>query len=182
MGWIKNRIDAEYRKHHRLDWSRIAEAKIIGEFRVLVNSFFKHNGEMSKDEIHIELLEEISEINEENKMPIMYCSKCKKPAPNGFHEFEEVCECRDWYGEAKKKGWILKRPKKFKYPKEIEEAIKESTYEFAEGTKFGYKKGIKEERERVAELIDGYLLRKPIGREAREILEILKQKIGGEKC
>lgn len=28
MGWIKNRIDAEFKKHKDLDWSRIAEAKI----------------------------------------------------------------------------------------------------------------------------------------------------------
>ena len=28
MGWIKNRIKAEHRKHKSLDWERIAEAKI----------------------------------------------------------------------------------------------------------------------------------------------------------
>jgi len=28
MGWIKNRIDAEYRKHKKLDWSELAEIKI----------------------------------------------------------------------------------------------------------------------------------------------------------
>ena len=27
--WIKNRIDAEYKKHKDLDWSRLAEAKIL---------------------------------------------------------------------------------------------------------------------------------------------------------
>ena len=28
MGWIKDRIDSEYRKHKKLDWSKISEAKI----------------------------------------------------------------------------------------------------------------------------------------------------------
>jgi len=32
MGWIKDRIDAEYRKHKTLDWSAIAEKKIQAEF------------------------------------------------------------------------------------------------------------------------------------------------------
>ncbi len=45
-------------------------------------------------------------------MPIMYCGKCEKPVPDSYHEFEEVCECRDWYGEAEKKGWKLKGVKK----------------------------------------------------------------------
>lgn len=27
--WIKDRIDAEYKKHKDLDWSRLAEAKIL---------------------------------------------------------------------------------------------------------------------------------------------------------
>ncbi len=34
MGWIKNRIDSEYRKHYEyLDWSRIAETKIKSEIK-----------------------------------------------------------------------------------------------------------------------------------------------------
>lgn len=33
MGWIQTRIEAEYRKHKRLEWARIAEAKIITELR-----------------------------------------------------------------------------------------------------------------------------------------------------
>lgn len=34
MGWIKERIDAEYRKHApRLDWAKIAEKKIISEIK-----------------------------------------------------------------------------------------------------------------------------------------------------
>ena len=28
MGWIKNRINAEYKKHNTLDWAKIAESKI----------------------------------------------------------------------------------------------------------------------------------------------------------
>jgi hypothetical protein len=28
MSWIKDRIDAEHRKHKSLDWSQIAESKI----------------------------------------------------------------------------------------------------------------------------------------------------------
>lgn len=31
MGWIQTRIEAEFRKHPRLEWARIAEAKIIIE-------------------------------------------------------------------------------------------------------------------------------------------------------
>lgn len=37
MGWIKDRIDAEYRKHYRvtggLDWSKLAEQKILSNIR-----------------------------------------------------------------------------------------------------------------------------------------------------
>lgn len=33
MGWIKDRIDAEYRKHKNLDWARLAEYKIIGSLK-----------------------------------------------------------------------------------------------------------------------------------------------------
>ena len=44
-------------------------------------------------------------------MPIMYCNKCGKPCPDSFHEFEEVCECRDWYGEAEKRGQELMKVK-----------------------------------------------------------------------
>lgn len=41
MGWIKNRIDSEYRKHgnsEALDWSAIAEKKIESEIRHLINT------------------------------------------------------------------------------------------------------------------------------------------------
>ena len=44
MGWIKDRIDAEYRKHYKVtggcDWSLIAEKKILTELKssVLWNS------------------------------------------------------------------------------------------------------------------------------------------------
>ena len=37
MGFIKNRINAEYKKHYRvtggLDWARLAEGKILMELR-----------------------------------------------------------------------------------------------------------------------------------------------------
>ena len=35
--WIKNRIDTEYKKHKDLDWSRIAEAKIISQIKFLID-------------------------------------------------------------------------------------------------------------------------------------------------
>ena len=38
MGWIKNRIDEEYKKHKKLDWSKIAEAKIKSEINVLIDN------------------------------------------------------------------------------------------------------------------------------------------------
>ena len=31
--WIKNRIDAEFRKHKKLDWSKIAEKKILSQLK-----------------------------------------------------------------------------------------------------------------------------------------------------
>ena len=34
MGWIKDRIEAEYKKHYKsLDWTAIAEAKIRGTLK-----------------------------------------------------------------------------------------------------------------------------------------------------
>jgi len=33
MGWIQTIIESEYRKHSRLEWARIAEAKIITELK-----------------------------------------------------------------------------------------------------------------------------------------------------
>jgi len=37
MGWIKTRIESEYRKHYRvtggLDWALLAEKKIIAELK-----------------------------------------------------------------------------------------------------------------------------------------------------
>jgi len=37
MGWIKDRIDAEYRKHAKngLDWSLLAEQKILASLKHL---------------------------------------------------------------------------------------------------------------------------------------------------
>ena len=37
MGWIKNRIDSEYKKHKSLDWSKIAETKIISSLKHLID-------------------------------------------------------------------------------------------------------------------------------------------------
>jgi len=31
MGWIKNKIDTEFKKHNKLDWSKLAEIKIRNE-------------------------------------------------------------------------------------------------------------------------------------------------------
>ena len=33
MGWIKNRIDSEYKKHNNLDWSLLAEKKILATIK-----------------------------------------------------------------------------------------------------------------------------------------------------
>lgn len=43
-------------------------------------------------------------------MVVAICSKCHKKIPDSFHEWkeDEKCKCRDWYGDAKKKGWNLK--------------------------------------------------------------------------
>jgi len=27
-------------------------------------------------------------------MPIMICSKCKKPVKDSYHKFEEICKCK----------------------------------------------------------------------------------------
>ncbi len=43
-------------------------------------------------------------------MPIGLCVKCSKPVPDSFHNFEEVCECKDYRVIAKQKGWKLKFP------------------------------------------------------------------------
>jgi hypothetical protein len=43
MGWIKERIDAEYRKHKDLDWSKIAEAKIQSQIKDAVEKIIKKN-------------------------------------------------------------------------------------------------------------------------------------------
>ncbi len=41
MGWIKNRINSEYKKHQGLDWSNIAEAKIISTIKDIVTKLEK---------------------------------------------------------------------------------------------------------------------------------------------
>jgi len=45
MGWIKNRIDAEYGKHKTLDWSKIAEVKIISTINSLIEEWGVDKGE-----------------------------------------------------------------------------------------------------------------------------------------
>ncbi len=43
MGWIKNRIDAEYKKHKKLDWSKLAEAKIKSNIKEMIDKIMdKH--------------------------------------------------------------------------------------------------------------------------------------------
>ncbi len=37
--WIKERIDAEHRKHKKLDWSKIAEQKILSQLGELINEW-----------------------------------------------------------------------------------------------------------------------------------------------
>lgn len=44
MGWIKNRIDSEFKKHKDLDWSRIAETKIISQINEIVDEKFEELG------------------------------------------------------------------------------------------------------------------------------------------
>ena len=41
MGWIKNRIDNEYRKHKDLDWSEIAETKIESTIWYIIEGWWK---------------------------------------------------------------------------------------------------------------------------------------------
>ncbi len=36
--WIKNRIDSEYKKHKKLDWSKIAEQKILSNILELIKT------------------------------------------------------------------------------------------------------------------------------------------------
>lgn len=42
MGWIKNRINAEYKKHKSLDWAAIAEAKIMSTVKTKINGLFSN--------------------------------------------------------------------------------------------------------------------------------------------
>ena len=41
MGWIKNRIDTEFKKHNRLNWSEIAEAKIKAQLKEMLREEYK---------------------------------------------------------------------------------------------------------------------------------------------
>jgi len=59
MGWIETRISSEYAKHrYRLNWAKIAEAKIITELRdrgmlkdnVNINKIDEEDGGMIKNE------------------------------------------------------------------------------------------------------------------------------------
>ena len=38
MNWIKSRIDTEYKKHKKIDWSRIASLKIEAQIREAIKS------------------------------------------------------------------------------------------------------------------------------------------------
>ena len=42
--------------------------------------------------------------------PIMICGNCGLPVPDSFHDFNEVCKCKDYKKLAKEKGWKLKFP------------------------------------------------------------------------
>lgn len=46
MSWIKERIDSEYRKHKELEWSKIAERKIIAK---IMEYCYKNNTLKFKD-------------------------------------------------------------------------------------------------------------------------------------
>ena len=46
MTWIKNRIDAEYRKHKTLEWSKLAEVKITS---TILDWCYKNNSVPMKD-------------------------------------------------------------------------------------------------------------------------------------
>jgi len=37
MGWIEERIKAEYRKHKNLEWAKLAEIKIISSIKHILN-------------------------------------------------------------------------------------------------------------------------------------------------
>ena len=38
--WIKERIDSEFRKHKKLDWSQIAESKIKSQIKDILDKSF----------------------------------------------------------------------------------------------------------------------------------------------
>ena len=43
--------------------------------------------------------------------PVMYCSKCRFPVPDSFHEFEKICICKteeEWIETYKINKWKLK--------------------------------------------------------------------------
>ena len=52
MGWIKDRINTEYKKHYRitggLDWSRLAEQKIVLNFISIIDEWEKENTKVIK--------------------------------------------------------------------------------------------------------------------------------------
>jgi hypothetical protein len=41
MGWIKNRINSEFKKHKTLDWSKIAESKINNTIELIIDEWAK---------------------------------------------------------------------------------------------------------------------------------------------
>lgn len=44
-------------------------------------------------------------------MPVIVCVSCKKPCPDSFHDFKEICACKtkqEWIEYYKKNKWILK--------------------------------------------------------------------------
>jgi len=47
-------------------------------------------------------------------MPIMICGKCRKPCPDAFHDFPEICDCIDWLLMAEKMNWDLKFPENYR--------------------------------------------------------------------
>ena len=56
MGFIKNRINAEYKKHYHvtrgLDWARLAEAKIVRELKdrgIITKESYDNYKENNKD-------------------------------------------------------------------------------------------------------------------------------------
>ena len=52
--WIKNRINAEHRKHKNLDWAMIAEQKILSNISYLIDEEFALEFGKNNSEVYLQ--------------------------------------------------------------------------------------------------------------------------------